>query len=94
VWAFAIVVAINQLGIATTLINTLFMATLGCVALALGLAFGLGGRETAAMIVRNSYESSRAAAPRVRHDADALQRKAEDSASLDGPLTPKYASEP
>lgn len=55
VWAFAIVVAVNQIGIATTLVNTLFMAVVGAVALALGLAFGLGGRETAAEIVRNWY---------------------------------------
>src|SRR5215831_10022028 len=40
VWAFAIVVAVNQLGIARELVNTLFMATVGAVALALGLAFG------------------------------------------------------
>ena len=79
VWAFAIVVAVNQLGIATTLINTLFMATVGCVALALGLAFGLGGRDTAAMIVRTWYEKSREAAPRMQDAADAFQRKAEDS---------------
>jgi small-conductance mechanosensitive channel len=51
IWAFAVVVAVNQLGIATTLVNTLFMATVGAVALALGLAFGLGGRETAGLIV-------------------------------------------
>src|ERR671927_496444 len=63
VWAFAIVVAVNQIGIATTLINTLFMAVVGALALALGLAFGLGGRDTAAMIVRRWYESSQQAAP-------------------------------
>src|SRR5919198_5341210 len=66
VWAFAIVVAVNQMGIATTLIDTLFMATVGCVALALGLAFGLGGRETAAMIVRGWYENSQQAAPQMQ----------------------------
>ena len=55
VWAFAIVVAVNQLGIATELVNTLFMAVVGALALGLGLAFGLGGRETAAEIVRNWY---------------------------------------
>jgi hypothetical protein len=55
VWAFAIVVAVNQIGIATALVNTLFMAVVGAVALALGLAFGLGGRETASEIVRNWY---------------------------------------
>jgi hypothetical protein len=59
VWAFAIVVAVNQIGVATTLINTLFMATVGAVALALGLAFGLGGRDTAAEIVRNWYRQAR-----------------------------------
>jgi Conserved TM helix len=55
VWAFAIVVAVNQLGIATELVNTLFMAIVGALALSLGLAFGLGGRETAAEIVRKAY---------------------------------------
>lgn len=55
VWTFAIVVAVNQIGIATTLVNTLFMAIVGAIALALGLAFGLGGRETAAEIVRTWY---------------------------------------
>jgi hypothetical protein len=51
VWAFAIVIAVNQIGIATTLVNTLFMAIVGAVA----LAFGLGARETAGKIVRNRY---------------------------------------
>ncbi|MBV9596636.1 MAG: small-conductance mechanosensitive ion channel, partial [Chloroflexi bacterium] len=50
VWAFAIVIAVNQIGVAATLVNTLFMAVVGALALALGLAFGLGGRETAAQI--------------------------------------------
>ncbi|MDB5929658.1 MAG: small-conductance mechanosensitive ion channel-like protein [Polaromonas sp.] len=56
VWAFAVVVAVNQIGIATALVNTLFMAVVGAVALALGLAFGLGGRETAAEMVRDWYQ--------------------------------------
>src|ERR671938_52893 len=80
VWAFAIVVAVNQLGIATTLINTLFMATVGAVALALGLAFGLGGRDTAAQIVRGWYERGQQAAPKLAEAADAAQRQAQPSA--------------
>jgi len=83
VWAFAIVVAVNQIGIATTLINTLFMATVGAIALALGLAFGLGGRETAAQIVRNWYESSRQAAPQMGRAAERMQLRAEDRADAD-----------
>jgi hypothetical protein len=61
VWAFAIIVAVNQIGIATTLVNTLFMGLIGALALALGLAFGLGGRDTAAQIVRDWYTSGREA---------------------------------
>jgi hypothetical protein len=59
VWAFAIVVAVNQIGIATALVNTLFMAVVGAVALALGLAFGLGGRETAGQIVQSWYQKGK-----------------------------------
>ena len=51
VWTFAIVEAVNQIGIATALGNTLFMAVVSAVAL--GLAFVFGRRETAAEIVRN-----------------------------------------
>jgi hypothetical protein len=61
VWVFATVVAINQLGIATRLVNTLFMAATGALALALGLAFGLGGRETAGRIVNDWYQRSQRA---------------------------------
>jgi hypothetical protein len=64
-WAFAIVVALNQVGIARELVNTLFIATVGAVALALGLAFGIGGRDTAAEVVRNWYDRSRGLAPKA-----------------------------
>jgi hypothetical protein len=70
VWAFAIVVAVNQIGVATALVNTLFMAVVGAVALALGLAFGLGGRETAADIVRSWHLKSRQNRDRLARAAD------------------------
>ena len=76
VWAFAIVVAVNQIGIATELVNTLFMATVGAVALALGLAFGLGGRETAGRIVARWYEKSQRAGPQMERAATAAQQQA------------------
>jgi Conserved TM helix len=78
VWAFAIVVAVNQLGIATGLINTLFMAAVGSVAIAVGLAFGLGGRDTAGQIVRNWYLRSKQAPSTAREAltaADTLGRE-------------------
>jgi hypothetical protein len=77
VWAFAIVVAVNQIGIAQTLVNTLFTATVGAVALALGLAFGLGGRETAGEIVRNWYQRGKQAAPKIREAARDVQDQAQ-----------------
>jgi hypothetical protein len=87
VWAFAIVVAVNQIGIATALVNTLFMATVGALALALGLAFGLGGRETAAQIVRGWYEGSQQAAPKLAEATERVQPRAEDRANT-GAVTP------
>ena len=75
VWAFAIVIAVNQVGIATTLVNTLFMGTVGALALALGLAFGLGGRETAAEIVANWYHKGQQEAPKLGRAADAAQHQ-------------------
>jgi len=77
VWAFAIVIAVNQIGIARELVNTLFMATVGSLALALGLAFGLGGRDTAAEMVREWYERSRRAAPKIEDAADNIRREVE-----------------
>ncbi len=74
VWTFAIIVAVNQMGIATTLINILLMAAAGAVALALGLSFGLGGRDTAATIVRRWYERGHANGPQIRRAGDAANQ--------------------
>ncbi|MFL5585096.1 MAG: hypothetical protein ACJ78K_09555, partial [Gemmatimonadaceae bacterium] len=63
VWAFAIVVAINQLGIATNLINTLFVGLVSALAIALGIAFGLGGRDLAARTLENWYDQAQEVRP-------------------------------
>ncbi len=80
VWAFAIVVAVNQIGIATTLVNTLFMAFVGALALGMGLAFGLGGRETAGEIVRNWYGKAQQKSGQIARSADAMERRAAENA--------------
>jgi hypothetical protein len=56
---FGVIVAISQLGIATVFVNALFVALVGAVALAAGLAFGLGAKETAAQIIRDWYGKRR-----------------------------------
>jgi small-conductance mechanosensitive channel len=76
VWTFAVIVAVNQLGIAVTLVNTLFMAAVGALALALGLAFGLGARETAGKIVADWYEKGRTATPKLRQAVEAAGTEA------------------
>lgn len=45
--AFALMAALVQLGIAVSLINIVFAGFIGMLAIAFGLAFGLGGRESA-----------------------------------------------
>lgn len=86
VWGFAIVVAVNQIGIATTLVNTLFMGIVAALALALGLAFGLGGRDTAQELVQTWYRQGQAAAPKVERAADIAAQQAQASTQeLRGP---------
>jgi Conserved TM helix len=78
VWSFGIVIAVNQIGIAQTLVNTLFFGLVGALALALGLAFGLGGRETAGEIVQGWYRQGKDAAPKVARATDAAQDATND----------------
>jgi len=67
--AFAVIVAINQIGIAANLVNTLFVGVVAAMALAFGLAFGLGGREVAAQLTQEWYQSSKATAERVKQQS-------------------------
>lgn len=80
VWAFAIVVAVNQIGIASTLVNTLFMAFVGALALGAGLAFGLGGRDTASQIVRNWYDKAQQNKQQIARAGEALANRTAENA--------------
>lgn len=55
--AFAFFMALDQLGIAASIINSAFILILGGLALAFGLAFGLGGREHAARYLSKMEKS-------------------------------------
>ena len=72
VWAFAVVVAVNQLGIATVVVNTLLIGTVGALALASGLAFGLGGRDRAAQMLDSAGRAASENAPKLRRAASAM----------------------
>jgi len=70
VWIFAIIVAVNQIGIAKELVNTLFMGAVALAVIAFGLAFGLGGRDLAAKLLERWYGEPRANAPKIQQAAE------------------------
>lgn len=53
---FGILAALLQLGIAESLVNTIFIGIVAMLSLAGGLAFGLGGRDEAAAILKKLRE--------------------------------------
>lgn len=77
--AFAVIAAVNQIGIAATVVNTLFIGAVAAVAAAVALAFGLGGRDVAAQITQGWYEQGRAASRKVSAYADRPQAESEDA---------------
>ncbi len=53
IWIFAVLIALDHLGIAAPFVQTLFTGVVVAVSIALGLAFGLGGQESAARFLEN-----------------------------------------
>ena len=51
IWVTAILAVLNQLGVATEFVQTLFTGIVVALALGLGLSFGLGGKEAAARTI-------------------------------------------
>jgi hypothetical protein len=84
--AFAVLIAINQVGVAANLVNILFIGIVGALSLAFGLAFGLGGRDVAAELTRSWYAASQETAARVRANVDDQPPKSTSS------TTPSTAS--
>jgi hypothetical protein len=53
IWGFALIIALSEIGIATAFMQILFTGLIAALALGLGLAFGLGGKEAAARAIEN-----------------------------------------
>lgn len=66
VMAFAIIAAVNELGVAPVVVNTLYIGLVAAISLALGLAFGLGGRETAAKLTEQWVGSAQSTAAKAQ----------------------------
>lgn len=76
----AIFMALQQLGVATSIVTTAFAILFGAVALALALAFGLGNRELAGEVTREWYQ-------RYREEKEAIAREvAEEESAEDAEL--------
>jgi Conserved TM helix len=56
IWVFAILAALEQLQIASSILQTLLTGVVVALALAFGLAFGLGGQESAARFLDRTRE--------------------------------------
>ncbi len=56
IMVFAVLSAMVQLGIAVTLINTMFIGLVVATSLAAGIAFGLGGKDMASRILNKAAE--------------------------------------
>jgi hypothetical protein len=82
--AVATFMVLNQLRIAPQIVTITYAALLGTLALAGGLAFGLGGREVAADMLRTAYDAGQRNAGQVRHDVQTGRARAEDQAADHG----------
>jgi hypothetical protein len=88
--AFAVIIAINQIGIAATLVNTLFMGLVFALALAVGLAFGLGGRDTAAQMWQRWYARGQELAPHLERAVETAPERVRQPATE---MTPEMEAE-
>ena len=84
IWAFMIIIAVDQIGIADEIVNTLFMGVVAILVLALGLSFGLGGRDTAAKIVDRWYDKTSVSSARIASAAEAVAERTGARSSFEG----------
>ncbi len=84
---FVALIALEQLGIAPALLNILFTAVVGAAALAAGLAFGLGGQDTARKYLNRTESSVSQAATQMQQNGIQAQAQALPPTSRDVPQT-------
>ena len=70
VLVFALLMALDQINIAPTIIDTLWTALIGMVAVAGALAFGLGGRDLAARLLEDWYNRGQMKARAIQDEAE------------------------
>jgi hypothetical protein len=68
IMGIAVFMILNQLGIAPAIVTITYAVLLGSLGLGMALAFGLGGRETAARLVSGAYDKGQQRQDQVKHD--------------------------
>lgn len=97
VMVIALFMILNQLRIAEQIVTIAFAATIGALALALALAFGLGGRDVARRLLEDAYANGQRAKEQARQDVQTGRARAEDAAaearsSVDGGGSSSYSN--
>ena len=87
----AIFMILNQLKIAPEIVQITYTALIGALALGLALAFGLGGREVAAEMLRGAYQKGQQQRDQVKADIQKGKQRAEDQAPSAMQETPPRA---
>jgi hypothetical protein len=80
VMGIAIFMILNQLRIAPEIVQITYTALIGALALALALAFGLGGREVAAEMLRGAYQKGQEQKGQVKADMQKGKERAQEQA--------------
>lgn len=80
VMSIAVFMILNELMIAPEIVTITYTALIGSVALGLALAFGLGGRDVAARLLDQAYESGKRNAGKVKYEASEAMNNAEREA--------------
>jgi hypothetical protein len=91
---FAVIAAVDQLGIAETVVNTLFVGAVAAIAAAFALAFGLGGQDVARQITQGWYQRGQDASRRVAEYAQRRQVDSERVQAAGQPLSGPARVEP
>jgi hypothetical protein len=80
VMTIATFMILDQLKIAEDIVIITYAALIGAIALGSALAFGLGGREVAAQILRGTYEKGQENKEQFKQDLDKGMSRAKDEA--------------
>ena len=98
VMAIAVFMILDQLRIAEDIVRITYAGLIAALVLAAGLAFGLGGREVAAEMLRGAYERSQLRREQMRRDLEQGRARAREEfqrarGSLEGDEGPSWSED-